>query len=67
MAFRRSWVRDPSSPPHLKVKEYFMPKQTFDDFTTQIQSDEIASRGGYPGGDWINDFDENERDDEFDD
>lgn len=44
-----------------------MPKQTFDDFTTQIQSDEIASRGGYPGGDWINDFDENERDDEFDD
>ena len=51
----------------LKLRSIFMPKQTFDDFTTQIQSDEIASRGGYPGGDWINDFDENERDDEFDD
>ena len=38
----------------------------FDDFTTQIQSDEIASvRGGKPGGDWINDFEDLEDDDEF--
>ena len=37
----------------------------FDDFTTQIQSDEIAARGGKPGADWINDFDDQEDDDEF--
>ena len=26
----------------LKLRSIFMPKQTFDDFTTQIQSDELA-------------------------
>jgi hypothetical protein len=35
----------------------------FDDFTTQIQSDEIASRGGHPGGDWINDVEDPDDDD----
>lgn len=37
-------------------------KNSFDDFTTQIQSDEIAARGGKPGGDWINDFEDEEYD-----
>ena len=36
----------------------------FDDFTTQIQSDEIASRGGRPGADWINDIDDDDDDDD---
>lgn len=36
----------------------------FDDFTTQIQSDELASLGAKPGGDWINDFEEVDNDDD---
>ena len=32
----------------------------FDDFTTQIQSDEIASRDGV---DWVNDFEDDDMDD----
>ena len=36
----------------------------FDDFTTQIQSDEIAYHGGQPGADWINDFDDRDDDDD---
>ena len=41
-----------------------MKNENFDDFTTQIQSDEIASIGGKPGGDWINDFEDNDDDDD---
>ena len=32
------------------------------DFDIQIQSDELAATNG---GDWINDFDDEEKDDEF--
>jgi hypothetical protein len=38
-------------------------KNIFDDFVTQIQSDELAAKNG---GDWVNDFDDIEEDDEFD-
>lgn len=34
----------------------------FDDFTTQIQSDEIGAK---PGMDWINDYEDNDDSDEF--
>ena len=34
-----------------------MSKNNFDDFTTQIQSDEIASRDLGEGSDWVNDWD----------
>ena len=39
----------------------------FDDFTTQIQSDELAAVAGQPGSDWINDFEDIEDDDIIDD
>jgi hypothetical protein len=35
----------------------------FNDFVTQIQSDEIASR---EGSDWVNDIEDSDYDDEFD-
>ena len=35
----------------------------FDDFTTQIQSDELASLSAKLGSDWINDFEEADNDD----
>jgi hypothetical protein len=36
----------------------------FDDFTTQIQIDE---KGGQPGGDWIDDFEDTDSDEFIDD
>ena len=46
-------------------------KKTFDDFTTQIQSDELAAKsadGKFSdvGGDWVNDFDDIVNDDDGD-
>ena len=38
-------------------------KNTFDDFTTQIQSDELAAREGM---DWINDFEDDCEEDDLD-
>lgn len=37
--------------------------EKFNDFTTQIQSDEIASRDLGEGSDWVNDWESNTNDD----
>lgn len=47
-------------------------KKTFDDFTTQIQSDELAAKSADgkfnsgEGSDWINDFEQQPTDDDGD-
>lgn len=38
----------------------------FNDFTTQIQSDEIASRDLGEGSDWVNDWESDTNDDDAD-
>ena len=40
--------------------------EKFNDFTTQIQSDEIASRDLGEGSDWANDWESNTNDDDAD-
>ena len=41
-----------------------MKKDKFDDFTTQIQSDEIVSRELGEGSDWVNDWETSKIDDD---